>query len=141
MDLPQYSPQKEWRSNGGADPSFPSCTVRIPPRRNLRWKMKAYFLPGYRVLNHNRWRRQKLTWSQKPIQNRTSTNRGKSCICPVTQLRVKELPPAKLGPNKYSGREAPEEEQKHPLSQRRTWQLGGLVEEAQTEQEKYDEAE
>ena len=45
------------------------------------------------------------------------------------------------GPNKDCGRVEPDGEQKHPLSQTQTWQLTGLAEEVQAEQEKHDEAE
>ena len=46
-----------------------------------------------------------------------------------------------LGPNKDQGREEPDEEWKHSLSRRQTWQLGGLVDKVQAEQKKQDEAE
>ena len=47
MYPPQYSPQKEQRSNGGADPSFSGNTMRVMSRRNLRRKIKPYSLLMY----------------------------------------------------------------------------------------------
>ena len=45
------------------------------------------------------------------------------------------------GPNKDPSRVELEEEQKHPFPWTQIWQLTGLAEEVQAEQEKYDEAE
>ena len=46
LDPPQYSPQKEWRRDGGADPSFTDRLMRIPLRRNSRRKLEPDNLPN-----------------------------------------------------------------------------------------------
>ena len=46
LDPPQYSPQKEQRRDGGADPSFTDRPMRIPPRRNSRRKLEPDNLPN-----------------------------------------------------------------------------------------------
>ena len=64
MDPPEYSPQKEWQSNGRAEPSLTRSMVRIPLRRNLRRKVETHRLLADRNLSHSRQWRQRQ-WQQE----------------------------------------------------------------------------
>ena len=71
--LPQYSPQKEQRSFGGADPTISRCKVRIPLRRNLSRKVEPERLSEWRATDYSR--RQRLRWSRVCTQRQIESRR------------------------------------------------------------------
>ena len=98
------------RRNGGEDPSSLCCSLKVLMGRNLKRKAEMNRFPTNRAMHHSRRRRR--TWNQNWIlrvfQSRMSTARRQDRrdryiregrfqpvdryhICPVTQLKVKEL--------------------------------------------------
>ena len=80
---PQYSPQKEWRRDGGADPSFTDCPMGIPPRRNSRQKLELDNLPNRtssRDGGGGCWRRWRISFARNRAAERSTSSRRQGCL-------------------------------------------------------------